>query len=47
MEKEKIIPLEIGSGSFIDNFEDQLVGAKASEERDVNVTFPKIMEKKI
>ena len=32
--------LEIGSGSFIDNFEDQLVGAKASEERDVNVTFP-------
>lgn len=32
--------LEIGSGSFIDNFEDQLVGAKVSEERDVNVTFP-------
>ena len=32
--------LEIGSGSFIDNFEDQLIGAKVSEERDVNVTFP-------
>lgn len=32
--------LEIGSGSFIDTFEDQLVGAKKGEERDVNVTFP-------
>ena len=36
----KDFSLEIGSGSFIDNFEDQLVGAKVSEERDVNVTFP-------
>ncbi len=33
--------LEIGSHSFIDNFEDQLVGMKIGEERDVNVTFPK------
>lgn len=32
--------LELGSGSFIPGFEDQLVGAKAGEERDVNVTFP-------
>ena len=32
--------LEIGSGSFIDNFEDQLVGAKAGDEVEVNVTFP-------
>lgn len=32
--------LEIGSGSFIDTFEDQLVGAKKGEEREVNVTFP-------
>ncbi len=33
-------PLEIGSHSFIDNFEDQLVGLKVGEEKDVNVTFP-------
>lgn len=33
-------PLEVGSGSFIPGFEDQLLGAKADEERDVNVTFP-------
>lgn len=32
--------LEIGSGTFIDNFEDQLVGAKAGDKVDVNVTFP-------
>jgi trigger factor len=32
--------LEIGSGSFIDTFEDQLIGAKKGEEREVNVTFP-------
>ena len=30
----------IGSHSFIDNFEDQLVGKKVGEEVDVNVTFP-------
>lgn len=33
-------PLEIGSKSFIDNFEDQLVGLKAGDEKDVVVTFP-------
>ena len=33
-------PLEIGSHSFIDNFEDQLIGHKKGEEVDVNVTFP-------
>lgn len=32
--------LEIGSHSFIDTFEEQLIGAKEGEERDVNVTFP-------
>ncbi|TGY42701.1 trigger factor [Clostridium sartagoforme] len=32
--------LEIGSGTFIDNFEDQLVGAKAGDKIEVNVTFP-------
>ena len=32
--------LEIGSGSFIDNFEDQLIGATVGEKREVKVTFP-------
>lgn len=32
--------LEIGSGSFIPGFEEQLVGAKVGEARDVKVTFP-------
>lgn len=32
--------LELGSGSYVDGFGDQLVGAKAGETRDVNVTFP-------
>ena len=32
--------LELGSNSFIPGFEDQLVGVKAGEHRDVNVTFP-------
>ena len=33
--------LELGSNSFIPGFEDALVGVKAGEDRDVNVTFPK------
>ncbi|BDR73597.1 trigger factor [Clostridium tetani] len=32
--------LEIGSGTFIDNFEDQLIGAKKGEEKEVKVKFP-------
>jgi trigger factor len=32
--------LALGSGQFIPGFEEQLVGAKAGEEREVNVTFP-------
>lgn len=32
--------LVLGSGSFIPGFEDQLVGAKAGDELEVNVTFP-------
>lgn len=32
--------LVLGSGSFIPGFEDQLVGHKAGEDVDVNVTFP-------
>ena len=33
--------LEIGSGSFIPGFEDQLVGMKIDEDREIKVTFPK------
>jgi len=32
--------LTLGSGAFIPGFEDGLIGAKAGEDRDVNVTFP-------
>ena len=33
-------PLELGSGSFIPGFEEQVAGHKTEEEIDVNVTFP-------
>lgn len=33
-------PLELGSGSFIPGFEEQVAGHKIDEEFDVNVTFP-------
>lgn len=32
--------LELGSGSFIPGFEEQVVGMAKGEEKDVNVTFP-------
>ncbi len=32
--------LEIGSGQFIDGFEDGLIGANVGESRDLNLTFP-------
>jgi trigger factor len=32
--------LEIGSGSFIPGFEDEVVGMKIGEEKDIDVTFP-------
>ena len=32
--------LELGSKSFIDTFEDQIVGMKVGDSKDVNVTFP-------
>ncbi|MBE6137766.1 MAG: trigger factor [Erysipelotrichaceae bacterium] len=32
--------LQIGSGQFIPGFEDQMIGMKAGEVKDVNVTFP-------
>jgi trigger factor len=34
------VPLELGSGSFIPGFEEQLVGAKAGDDKVVKVTFP-------
>ena len=33
-------PLEIGSNSFIDTFEEQLIGLKKGESKEINVTFP-------
>lgn len=36
----KDFSLEIGSGSFIDNFEEQLIGLKAGESKNVSVKFP-------
>lgn len=33
-------PLTIGSHSFIDNFEEQLIGMNIGDEREINVTFP-------
>ena len=38
--KAEDYPLTIGSHTFIDNFEEQLVGKKIGEECEVNVTFP-------
>ena len=32
--------LEIGSGTFIPGFEEQLIGMSAGEEKEINVTFP-------
>lgn len=33
-------PLKLGSGTFVPGFEEQLIGAKVGESRDVNITFP-------
>ena len=38
--KGEAFDLEIGSGSFVPGFEDQLVGMKAGEEKDIDITFP-------
>ena len=32
--------LELGSGSFVPGFEEQIVGMKVGEEKDINITFP-------
>lgn len=36
----KAFRLELGSGQFIEGFEDQLLGSKVGDKRTVNVTFP-------
>ena len=33
--------LELGSGSFVPGFEDQVIGMKAGEEKDLDITFPR------
>lgn len=33
-------PLKLGSGQFVPGFEEQLIGAKIGEQRDVKITFP-------
>lgn len=33
-------PLKLGSGQFVPGFEEQLIGAKVGETRDINITFP-------
>ena len=44
--KAEKYPLEIGSGSFIPGFEDQIIGMKYEEEKDVTVTFPEEYQSK-
>ena len=39
--KAENYPLEIGSKTFIEGFEDQLIGMSLGESRDINVKFPK------
>jgi trigger factor len=34
-------PLELGSNTFIPGFEDQIIGMKVGEEKEIKVTFPK------
>lgn len=33
-------PLKLGSGQFVPGFEEQLIGVKKGESRDINITFP-------
>ncbi|MGM0520271.1 MAG: trigger factor [Campylobacterota bacterium] len=44
--KAEKYPLHVGSGSFIPGFEDQIIGMKYEEEKDVVVTFPKEYQSK-
>ena len=38
--REKNYSLELGSGSFVPGFEEQIVGLKAGDEKELNITFP-------
>ncbi len=38
--KAEAYPLEIGSGSFIPGFENQVIGMKYDEEKEITITFP-------
>ena len=40
VEKQKNYDLEIGSNTFIPGFEDQIVGMKIDEQKDIQVKFP-------
>lgn len=44
--KAEKYPLEIGSGSFIPGFEDQVIGMKYEEQKDITVTFPESYQAK-
>lgn len=37
----KAFPLKLGSGTFVPGFEDQLIGVKKGDQKDVKITFPK------
>ena len=39
--KAEKYPLQIGSGSFIPGFEEQVIGMKYEEQKDITVQFPK------
>lgn len=39
--------LEIGSGSFVPGFEDQIIGMKKGEEKDIDITFPENYAKEL
>ena len=44
--KAEKYPLEIGSGAFIPGFEDQVIGMKYEEEKEITVTFPESYQAK-
>ncbi len=44
--KAEKYPLEIGSGAFIPGFEEQVIGMKYEEQKDITVTFPATYQSK-
>lgn len=44
--KAEKYPLQIGSGSFIPGFEEQVIGMKYEEQKDITVTFPESYQSK-